>query len=246
MLWVWLFWAIGLTIATAVGAILVRRSRDSYGLPAIMSMYIAYTVSANVLAPRVSEFNIIVPMLLSGGTITFPFVAQLIDMINEIYGRRSAYVAILLAFTANVMLSMFILMLSTVSPAPWLADMEEDWRFFFLQTPRIVIASYVAFLVAELVDATMFAEIKKRLYKGEVTTGRVITGAISRSVTSDLVNMAVDSLVFFPLAFYGVVPNDVLIWMIVYGTYTKVLLSVLDTPWFIAFRLLTRGVKREF
>jgi hypothetical protein len=167
-------------------------------------------------------------------------------MINEIYGRRSAYVAILLAFTANVLLSMFIVMLSTVPPAPWLSELDEAWRFFFLQTPRIIVASYAAFLVTEFLDATVFAEIKRMLYRHELTTRNIVLGALARSVTSDVVNMVVDTLVFYPLAFYGVVPSEVLVVMIMYGIFTKAFVATLDTPWFIAFRLLTRDVKRDF
>jgi uncharacterized integral membrane protein (TIGR00697 family) len=246
VLWVWVVWVLGLTIATAVGTILVRYSRDRYGLPALVSIYIAYLMTANVIASRVSEFHIVIAMILPGGVITYPFVAQAIDMINEIYGRRTAYVAILLALTANVILTLFVLMLATVPPAPWLSDLEEAWRFFFLQTPRIIIASYIAFFTAELLDATIFSEIKRRLYRYEVNVKIMTVGALTRSLSTDVVNMVVDTIVFYPLAFYGVIPTEALIPMIIHGSLTKALITALDTPWFIAFRLLTRNVKRDF
>jgi len=245
VLWIWFFWFVGLTVSTVVSSWLVRRFRDTLGYPVLLTFYVSYIIASNILAPRISEFNILIPLILSGGTITFPFVAQLIDMINEIYGRKLAYNAILFAFTANVMVSMFILMLSTVPPAPWIADLDSTWKYFMLQTPRVVIASYTAFLVAEFLDATVFAEIKRRVYRYEVSTKSILKGVILRSVGSDVVNMFVDSLVFFPLAFAYVVPWDVVWGMIWYGTYAKVLLSVLDTPWFIMFRLWTKGVRRE-
>uniref|UniRef100_A0A7C4BCM5 Probable queuosine precursor transporter n=1 Tax=Ignisphaera aggregans TaxID=334771 RepID=A0A7C4BCM5_9CREN len=246
MLWVWLFWAIGLTISTFAGSWLVKRYRDSLGYPALVSFYVAYIVASNVLAPRISEFNIFMPLVLSGGTITFPFVAQLIDMINEIYGKRMTYAAIFLTFTANAMVSAFIFMVSTVPPAPWLKNMDETWRYFMLQTPRVVIASYVAFLVAELLDATVFAEIKKRVYRYEVKAKSIIAGVLLRSVGSDVINMVVDSIVFFPIAFASTHPWEDVWSMTWYGSYAKVVLAILDTPWFIAFRFLTRGVKREY
>jgi uncharacterized integral membrane protein (TIGR00697 family) len=246
MLWVWLFWATGLTISTFAGSWLVKRYRDSLGYPALVTFYVAYIVASNVLAPRISEFNIFTPLVLSGGTITFPFVAQLIDMINEIYGKRMTYAAIFLAFTANAMVSAFIFMVSTVPPAPWLKDMDEVWRYFMLQTPRVVIASYAAFLVAELLDATVFAEIKRRVYRYEIKAKSIIAGVLLRSVGSDVINMFVDSIVFFPMAFASTLPWEVVWDMIWYGSYAKVVLAILDTPWFIAFRFLTRGVKREY
>jgi len=245
MIYIWLFWAVGLTISTVVGSWLVRRFRDTLGYPVLLTFYVTYIVTSNILASRISEYHILIPLILTGGAITFPFVAQLIDMINEIYGKRMAYNSILLAFTANVMVSMFIFMISTVPPAPWLVSIDEVWKYFMLQAPRVVIASYTAFLVAEFLDATVFAEIKRRVYRYEVSTKSILKGVLLRSVSSDVINMFVDSLVFYPLAFAFTLPFDVVLNMIWYGTYTKVLLSILDTPWFIAFRLMTREVRRE-
>ena len=245
MIYIWLFWAVGLTISTVVGSWLVRRFRDTLGYPVLLTFYVTYIVASNILASRISEYHILIPLILTGGAITFPFVAQLIDMINEIYGKRMAYNSILLAFTANVMVSMFIFMISTVPPAPWLVSIDEVWKYFMLQAPRVVIASYTAFLVAEFLDATVFAEIKRRVYRYEVSTKSILKGVLLRSVSSDVINMFVDSLVFYPLAFAFTLPFDVVLNMVWYGTYTKVLLSILDTPWFIAFRLMTREVRRE-
>jgi uncharacterized PurR-regulated membrane protein YhhQ (DUF165 family) len=58
--------------------------------------------------------------------------------------------------------------------------------------------------------------------------------------------MFVDSLIFFPLAFYGVVPIESLVEITECGALVKVLLTTLDTPWFIAYRLLTRDVRRDY
>ena len=234
-----------MTISTFLGAELVKRYRDTLGYPTLLTFYITYTLASNVLASRISEFNMVVPLMLTGGTITFPFVGQIIDMINEIYGRKATYNAIYLTFLANVMVSAFIYMLSTVPPAPWLAGLDEAWKYFMLQTPRVVVASYVAFLTSDLLDATVFAEIKKKFYRREPSTGSMLKAATLRSLTSDVVGMIVDSLVFFPLAFAFTVPPDVLWSLIWYGFYAKILLTMLDTPWFVAFRLLTRSVKRE-
>ncbi len=244
MLLVFLFWGVGLTVSTLVGSWLVRRYRDLLGYPVLMLFYVTYILASNILASRISEFYILIPIVVSGGTITFPFVAQLIDMINEIYGRRMTYIAIVLAFMANVMVSAFIFMLSTVPPAPWLVGLNDAWNYFMLQTPRIVLASYTAFLVAEFLDATVFAEIKRRVYRFEVSGRSIVKFAVFRSLSTDLINMFVDSLVFFPTAFAYLLPWGVVWDMVWYGTYAKVLLASIDTPWFVMFRVLTRDVRR--
>ena len=78
-----------------------------------------------------------------------------------------------------------------------------------LQTPRVVIASYAAFLVAELLDATVFAEIKRRVYRYEIKAKSIIAGVLLRSVGSDVINMVVDSIAFFPIAFASTLPWEV-------------------------------------
>ena len=246
MIWVWTIWAIGLTVSTFTCTWLVKRYRDTLGYPVLVAIYVAYIISSNILASRISIFNILAPLIVSGGTVVFPFVAQIIDMINEIYGKKMAYNAIFLAFLSNVLVSMFIFMLSTVPPAPWILELDEVWKYFMLQTPRVVVASYTAFLVAELLDATVFAEIKKRVYKREVGVKSIVKSVLLRSAGSDVINMIVDSLVFFPIAFAFTVPWEVVWNMVLYGTYAKILLSLLDTPWFMMFRFLTRNVRREF
>ncbi len=244
LLWVFVFWGVGLTISTLVSSWLVRRYRDSLGYPVLVVFYVTYILASNILASRISEFHILIPIIVSGGTITYPFVAQLIDMINEVYGRRMTYLAVGLAFIANVMVAMFILMLSTVPPAPWLSELNEAWSYFMLQTPRVVLASYAAFLTAELLDVTAFAEIKRRVYRLEISVRSILKFAVLRSISTDVINMFVDSLVFFPLAFALLLPWEDVWNMVWYGTYAKVLLATLDTPWFAAFRILIKDVKR--
>jgi uncharacterized integral membrane protein (TIGR00697 family) len=246
-MWIWLLWAAGLTISTLLGALLVRKRRDTLGYPSLVMVYVTYIIGANILASRIAVIDLgFDTMIIDSGIIIFPFVAQVIDMINEIYGVRKTYFAILLAFIANVLMSTFIYIASMLSPAPWLVEMDDAWRFFMMQTPRIVAASYVAFLVAQFIDATMFAAIKRRVYKGEVSAARMVAGSVLRSLGTDVVNMIVDSILFFPLAFFGVMPLWGLIEVTKNGAIIKVALTTLDTPWFIAYRLLTKGVKREY
>ncbi|MEM1858220.1 MAG: VUT family protein, partial [Desulfurococcaceae archaeon] len=72
----------------------------------------------------------------------------------------------------------------------------------------------------------------------------VTTFVLVRSIISDLVNMVVDSLVFFPLAYALTVPWEVLPEVILGGTYVKVVIILLTQPFLIAYRLLIRDVPR--
>jgi uncharacterized integral membrane protein (TIGR00697 family) len=244
---IWALWATGLTASTLITSWLVKKHRDTLGYPSLLMVYLSYILGSNILASRIAELDLgFGAITVASAVVIFPFVAQVIDMINEIYGKKMTYFAIFLAFIANVLVSLFIYTASLVPPAPWISELDDTWRFFMLQTPRIVIASYIAFLASNLVDATVFAEIKKRVYKREVTVKGMIEGVLLRSLGTDVVNMVFDSILFFPLAFYGVIPPEGLLMVTFHGALVKVILTTLDTPWFIAFRLLTRGVRRDY
>ncbi|MGP3667667.1 MAG: queuosine precursor transporter [Candidatus Bathyarchaeota archaeon] len=248
---VWIIWALGLTISTFLGAYIVKRRRE-LGYPLLTAIYVSYILAANILASRIMLVDLgFTTLALAGGTIIFPFCAQIIDMINEIYGWRKTYTAILTAFFTNILLVSFIYISALEPPAPWLTGMEEAWRFFFLQAPRIVIASFIAFITVELIDAKVFASLKlyfaRRFKENPYSSLKSITAFVTcRSLSSDVVNMVLDSLIFFPLAFAFVVPNEVLLSFILAGTLAKCILTIVDTPWFIIYRLLTRHVERDF
>ncbi|MEM0469642.1 MAG: queuosine precursor transporter [Desulfurococcaceae archaeon] len=254
---VWLFWVMGLTLSTCTGAFLVRRFRDSYGYPVLVSLYVAFILVSNILASRLVVYNLFgVVAVTAGATLIFPFVAQIVDMVNEVYGRKASYMAVLITLMVNIIASTLIWHVACEEPA--LEEMglsrdlavvyDEAWRFYMLQTPRIVVASYTAFWVANILDAKIFADLKRHFYvkyKEAYKDVKIVTTfVLVRSIISDLVNMVVDSLVFFPLAYALTVPWEVLPEVILGGTYVKVVIILLTQPFLIAYRLLIRDVPR--
>lgn len=236
---------------------MVRKFRDPYGYPVLVSLYVAFILVSNILASRLVVYNIFgVVAVTAGATLIFPFVAQIVDMVNEVYGRKASYMAILITLIVNVVASALIWHVAYEEPA--LEEMglpkdlaliyDEAWKFYMLQTPRIVGASYAAFWVANILDAKIFADLKKYFYvkyKEAYKDVRTITiFVLIRSVISDLVNMVIDSLVFFPLAYALTVPWEVLPEIVLGGTYVKVAIVLLTQPFLIAYRLLIRDVPR--
>lgn len=254
---VWLFWVIGLTLSTCTGAFLVKKFRDSYGYPVLVSLYVAFILVSNILASRLVVYNIFgVIAVTAGATLIFPFVAQIVDMVNEVYGRKASYMAILITLIINIIASTLIWHVAYEEPA--LEEMglprdlaliyDEAWKFYLLQTPRIVGASYAAFWIANTLDAKIFADLKRYFYvkyREAYKDARIITTfVLIRSIISDLVNMVVDSLVFFPLAYALTVPWETLPEVVLGGTYVKVIIVLLMQPFLIAYRLLIRDVPR--
>ncbi len=241
----WLLWASGLAISTFVGAYVVRNHRDTYGYVFLSTMLAIYIVSANILVPRLITFHLIgTAFVLVTGSVIWAYTAQISDMINEIYGKRHAYFSAFLAYLSNLMFVAFILMAFQLTP---LVEEGEDWFVsFFSVAGRVLIASICSYTAANYVDIRVFARIKRWAFNREQTAGNILAFSALRSSVSDGLNMIIDNIVFYSIAFYGTMPNDVLLSMIGSSMLAKFIMAQIDLPFYWSFRMLTRGVRREF
>lgn len=244
-LWIW--WGIGLTITTIISSWVIVK-RHQYGYPILIALFAGYVLSANILVPRIIELDIGFTMLiLTTGSVIWPFTAQISDMINEIYGKKKAYFSVIIAYAINLIFITFIYM-GASAQSIWSLEEENFWLNYFLPAPRILIASSVAFLITQFVDIIIFAKLKSYFSKWESSKNLkgIIAYCTIRSVSSDLVNMILDGIIFTILAFSFTVPFDILIALLIGGIIGKGFLAVIDTPWFIAFRIGVKNVEREF
>jgi uncharacterized integral membrane protein (TIGR00697 family) len=171
----------------------------------------------------------------------YPFIAQVIDMINEVYGERMTHGAILIAFATQVLLMIFLAIGNSLTPAPFFGY-EEAWQSIFALSLRITAASWVAFLITANLDAWIFAGLKRRfLRREEAFAGNALVNPYVwlRTTVSDAVNLTLDSLIFVTLAFFGVAP---LLPLIIGQIVAKNIIGFLDTPLFVWYRSrLRRG-----
>jgi len=85
-----LSWLATLTLVTILTAYFVAKNRV-LGYALLVAFYAVYLAAAQILAPRIIKIGSI---FAPGATLIFPFIVQVIDMINEVYGRRKAQMAI--------------------------------------------------------------------------------------------------------------------------------------------------------
>jgi len=224
---VWVYWATSLTIVTYASAYMVKRFKE-HGFAALVAFYTIYLGVAQIMAARIINFDLGFYVFVAPASVfIYPFIAQAIDMINEVYGVKKAKLAIVVAFLTQVLLVVFIAMVNSMSPAPFFR-FEEAWQSIFTLGIRITAASWVAFLVCQTLDAHVFAALKKKYEK------RVVL----RSVTSDVLDLTLDSVIFVTLAFYGVMP---VIPLVIGQIVSKNVIGVLDTPWFLWYKKMLRN-----
>jgi uncharacterized integral membrane protein (TIGR00697 family) len=225
---VWIYWIASLTIVTYASASIVKRFPE-HGFAALVAFYAVYLAASQIMAVRIVEFDLGFHRFFAPASVfIYPFVAQAIDMINEAYGKSKAHLAIIIAFITQVLLVIFIALVNNLSPAPFF-QYEEAWQEMFTMGIRITAASWVAFLICQNLDAYVFAWLKQRYEK------RIWL----RSITSDMLDLTIDSVIFVTLAFGGVLP---IIPLIIGQIVSKNVIGLLDTPWFVWYkRILGKG-----
>jgi len=189
--------------------------------------YTIYLGASQILAVRIINFDLgFYSFFAPAAVFIYPFIAQAIDMINEVYGRKKAHLAIGIAFITQVLLVTFIVMVNSLTAAPFF-QFEEAWQSIFNLGIRITAASWIAFLISQNLDAYVFAWLKKKYEKN----------ILLRSIISDVLDLTLDSLIFVTLAFYGVMP---IIPLIVGQIVSKNIIGFLDTPWFVWYKRMLR------
>ena len=245
-----LFWFVSLTLATFLSVRIIKKY-PQYGFPALVSFYVVYLTSAQVIAARTVDYGTVgtLALIAPGGTLIYPFISQVLDMINEVYGRKKAMGAIGIAFVTQVLYVAFIGMSMVMEPSPYF-EYEIAWQSLFSLSAGIVIASWISFVVCSVLDAYMFSYIKRKLrprelaFKGDALFNPYIW---LRSLSTDAVSLAVDSVIFAGIAFgfFGGMPADQLITLIVGQMLIKTFIGVIDTPWFVLYKRMLSAEIRE-
>lgn len=174
------------------------------------------------------------PLQLTAGVVVFPISYIISDCIVEIYGFRKARFIIWLGFAMNMLVSI-LLQIGIWLPGDAQWQGQEAMEMIFGAVPRIFAASFTAFLCGSMVNAYVMARMK---------TGHEGTrGFSTRAIVSTIWGEGVDSCIFFPIAFGGVLPWRVVLGLILTQTLLKTAYEIIILP--ITLRVVKRLRKIE-
>lgn len=174
-------------------------------------------VAANLLETKVVQIG---EVTLTAGLVVFPISYIINDCIAEVWGFRKARLIIWMGFAMNFMVAA-LGQLAVMMPAAPFWEGEEGFNFVFGLAPRIAVASLTAFLVGSFLNAYVMSRMK--LASG----GKHFS---LRAVTSTLVGESADSLIFFPIAFGGLMPVAELVKMMILQALLKTLYEIVILP----------------
>lgn len=185
-------------------------------------------IAANLLETKVVQIG---GLSVTCGLLVFPISYIINDCIAEVWGFAKARIIIWCGFAMNF----FVVALGLISvqlPAAPFWEGEEHFNFVFGMAPRIVAGSLLAFLVGSFLNAYVMSRMKLQ------SEGRHFS---LRAIVSTLVGETADSLVFFPIAFGGILTVGQLATMMTVQIVLKSLYEVIILP--VTIRVV-RAVKR--
>jgi len=201
----------------------------------IVVFFIVTLLISNIMACKMISVG---PLILPASVIIFPFCFMLGDVLTEIWGYQYTKKVILTGFAANLLMSIF-LYLGQVLPPAFFWQNQAAYESIFGMVPRIVAASFVAYIVGGLLNSLVMEKMKRRF--GEAHLYR-------RTILSTVVGQIFDSGIFITGAFYGTMPNSALVTLVIGQYLSKVIIeAVLGTPlayWLVG--LLRRSGEYEY
>ncbi|MDR1555549.1 MAG: queuosine precursor transporter [Tannerellaceae bacterium] len=156
----------------------------------------------------------------TAGLLVFPISYIINDCIVEVWGFKKARLIIWSGFASNFLVIAFS-QLSVHIPAAPFWEGEAAFNFVFGLAPRIVVASLLAFLAGSFINAYVMSRMKI------ASSGRNFS---FRAIASTIAGEGADSLIFFPIAFWGLIPPPELLIMVGTQACLKSLYEVLVLP----------------
>jgi queuosine precursor transporter len=184
----------------------------------VMAAFVAILLLSNVIgAGKVAELG---GWTFGAGILFFPLGYVIGDVLTEVYGYARARRCIWVGFSALLFMAFMSWVVVSLPPAAgW--EGQAAYESVFGQVPRIVFASIVAFWAGEFVNSFVLAKMKVW------TKGKHLW---SRTIGSTVVGQGIDSIIFYPLAFWGVWENSQVVTVMITNWALKVGWEAVLTP----------------
>jgi uncharacterized integral membrane protein (TIGR00697 family) len=183
----------------------------------IVALFVTCLITANITAVKlINLFGFILPAAI----LIFPLSYIIGDVLTEVYGYGQARRVIWLGFFCNF-ITVLAIWMGQVLPAASFWHGQEAYQRILGYTPRLLFASFLAYLAGEFANSLVLAKMKI------ATGGRWLW---MRTIGSTLVGQGLDSLVFITLAFFGTIPVTALVLTIMTQWLAKSIYEAAVTP----------------
>ncbi|HEU4370743.1 MAG TPA: queuosine precursor transporter [Methylomirabilota bacterium] len=189
----------------------------SWRFVACAALFVTCLLTANTIA---AKLIVVGGLVLTAGIVIFPVSYVIGDVLTEVWGYGAARRVIWLGFACNALMVLAVWIGGELPAAPFWGG-QAAYQEILGQAPRILAASFAAYLVGEFANAFVLAKLKV------ATAGRWLW---MRTIGSTVVGQGLDSAVFVTLAFAGAVPAGALAGIVAGQWVVKVAYEAAATP----------------
>jgi queuosine precursor transporter len=208
----------------------------------VMAAFVTVLICSNLIGPaKIAqiELPVIGTFIIGAGALFFPISYVFGDILTEVYGYARARKVIWAGFAGLAFASFMAAVVVALPPAPFWQH-QGAYEIAFGSTWRIVAASMFAYFCGEFVNSFVLAKMKL------LTDGKWLW---TRTIGSTIAGEAVDSALFYPLAFYGagIIPDDKLPAVMLFQFVAKVGVEVVFTPLtYVVVGALKRAEREDY
>lgn len=186
-------------------------------LGSISVFFVSVLLISNVASTKIVDFGW---FTFDGGTLLFPLSYIFGDILTEVYGYKQSRRVIWLGFFSAFAMSAIFIIVGKLPSAPgW--NNQAAYDAILGLTPRLVIASLIAYSCGEFSNSYVLAKMKIW------TKGKWLW---TRTIGSTIVGEFIDSIIFITIAFFGILPNSLLVTLIISNYIFKTSIEVIFTP----------------
>jgi len=196
----------------------------------IMVLFVAVLMISNIVATKIFKLSI---FNFSGGVILFPISYIFGDILTEVYGYGKSRAVIWMGFFCSALMIVVITIVGLLPPGQgW--KFQEEYQVILGSTPRIVLGSFIAYLVGEFVNSFTMAKMKI------MTGGKWLW---MRTIGSTLLGEGIDTILFVTVAFAGILPPSLLFSVIFSNYLFKCGFEIMITP--VTYKVVKFLKKKE-
>lgn len=183
----------------------------------ISTLFVTVLITSNITSTKIVD---VFWLTFDWGTILFPLSYIFGDILTEVYGYKNARRVIWMWFLWALLMTLSIIWVWLL-PAAGFWDAQSAYETILMYTPRIIIASLIAYTAWEFVNSYILAKMKVKM-KGKLLP--------IRTITSTLWGQLIDTSVFILVAFYWIFSNQEILAIFIANYILKVGIEVLFTP----------------
>ena len=199
----------------------------------LSGIFIASLVTCNLIANKFVTVDLgFKVFVVSAGILPYPITFSVTDLISELYGQKKANLVVVAGFFASMVVLLFLWLGGQFNAIPDSLVSDQVYDSVFRNAWRIIAASMIAYLFAQVVDVRIFHFWKK------LTNGKHLW---LRNNASTVVSQLLDTILVICILFFGVWGTGQIFTAIIDGWTFKMLMALIDTPIIYGIIYLLKG-----